>query len=150
MQQTPRDVESFDPPIQVSEDDLTSAVDEALFVDQLAVEQAEQSRFDRMLEQIDRYADDQTVVLSRQRADVQQRLKAAQAERDGAVGSDARRRAEDKLGNLKTRLEELDERIGKLQRREDENYQKWRTHTHRRYFRTLTSERILDVEFSLT
>ncbi len=136
-------------PLAVTEEDVEEAVDEVVFLDQTRVTEQEQERFERMIEQIERYVDDQVLVMRRERKGVEAQLEKARKKREAAVGADARNRAEAELERLQARLDELDAEIARLQARDDEEYEKWRRVAHERRYVAPTVERLFDVEVVL-
>jgi ABC-type phosphate transport system auxiliary subunit len=109
----------------------------------------EQVRFERTLEQVERFVDDQLLVLRRRREELDERLRHARTRRDAALGAEARSQAEAELGRLQAELDEADSEIARLAARRDPEYEKWRDHAHRRRYLAPSAERILDVEFVL-
>jgi adenine-specific DNA-methyltransferase len=143
----PEDVPPFDPPLAIDAQDIEDAVDEAVFCDQAAVARAEQDRFDRAMQQLERYADDQALVLRRRLHELQRRLEEAQGRHAAAAGADARARAEEQIRQLEEQLALLDARRRQLETRQDAEYQRWRDQVHQRRFAPPTHQQILDVEF---
>jgi len=145
----PEEAPPPDPPLTVTGEDVGEAVEEVVFLDQTRVADEEQARFERMIEQIERYVDDQVLVMRRERSGVEAQLLKAGKKREDAVGADARRRAEDELERAQTKLDELDAEITRLVARDDEEYEKWRRVAHERRYVAPTVERLLDVEVVL-
>jgi len=143
------DAERLEPPLDIADDEMEDAIEEALFVDQTRVADAEQKRFERQIEQVERFIEDQTLVLKRQRADLASMLDAAAKKRDAALGADARARAEEELVALQERSDGIDARIERLQTRDDPDYQRWRQRAHDRRYAAPEAARILDVELVL-
>ncbi len=115
---------------------LADALEEALWVDQRAIEGAEQARFERALLQLERFVEDRAMIGRRERQACAEALAAARRRRDEALGADARTRAEGEIRRLEARIGELDERVGALEARQDQEYQTWRQKHHdRRYAR---------------
>lgn len=110
----------FDPQL------LADLVDEAVFVDQQQVEEAEQKHFERAIGQLERFVEDKVLVCRRERTSVEEKLDAAKFRRDGIVGAAAREKIEAEIVRLAERFEILDQRIAALESREDEVYRKWR------------------------
>jgi hypothetical protein len=120
-----------------------------IFADQAEVSAQEQQRFDRSLEQIERYVEDQLLVLRRRLAAESKSLSAAEVRRDAALGSDARDEAEKRIRAIQKRIDELETEIQRLENRDDADYGQWRDRAHERRFRPPEVSRILDVEFVL-
>jgi len=135
--------------VAVDADVIDDAIDEILFFDQATVAEVEQERFERSIEQIERFLDDRLLVQRRLRESAEAKFARAQDRRDAALGSDARDAAEQELRALEKRIDELDAAIDRLERRDDESYEKWRDQAHQRRYATPEVERILDLEFVL-
>jgi superfamily II DNA or RNA helicase len=148
LEQPPRDCP---PPASARDldDAVNDAIDEMLFVDQSEVALQEQQRFDRSLEQIERYVEDQLLVLRRRLANENKSLRAAEERRDAALGSEARDDAERRMRTVQRRIDELESEIQRLEKREDAGYGQWRDRAHQRRYRAPEVTRILDVEFVL-
>jgi superfamily II DNA or RNA helicase len=129
--------------------ELDDAIEEMIFADQAEVSAQEQQRFDRSLEQIERYVEDQLLVLRRRLAAESKSLSAAEVRRDAALGSDARDEAEKRIRAIQKRIDELETEIQRLENRDDADYGQWRDRAHERRFRPPEVSRILDVEFVL-
>jgi hypothetical protein len=128
---------------------LDDAVDEAVFVDQRQVEEAEQKHFERAIGQLERFVEDKILVCRRERASIADKLRAARARRNEIVGSTARDRIEEEILRLATKDEGLDRRIGALESREDEVYRKWRDEYHELRYRTPTVIRLFQATFEI-
>jgi hypothetical protein len=133
----------------IDEEDLEEEIEESLFLDQSEVHRPEQVRFERMLEQIERYIDDQILILRRDTIRLEQDQETLQRRRDSALGADARAREEKALMKVEEELENVEERLTKLYARDDEDYVKWRTYANERRYVKPTTERILDVVFEV-
>jgi superfamily II DNA or RNA helicase len=129
--------------------ELDEAIEEMIFADQAEVSAQEQQRFDRSLEQIERYVEDQLLVLRRRLAGEEKSLRAAEERRDAALGSDARDTAEKRMRVVQKRIDELEAEIERLEKRDDADYCQWRDRAHERRYRPPEVTRILDVEFVL-
>lgn len=140
------DTPPFDPPLAL---DLEDAVGEALFLDQAEIEGAEQARFERALAQVERYAEDRARILQRQLGTLERKIQAVRARRDGAVGTDAREKAEIELAALELDEARLRPAVTRLEARDDESYLRLREDLHRRRFTPARSESLLDVTFTL-
>jgi hypothetical protein len=118
-------------------------------MDQADAAGVEQQRFERNLEQIERYMEDQLLVLRRRLSAATTTLRAAEDKRDRALGSEARKDAEERARKVQKEIDELEAQIERLQNRDDAEYEKWRKHAHERRYRPPSVTRILDVEFIL-
>jgi hypothetical protein len=115
---------------------LDDLIDEAVFVDQQFVEDAEQKHFEQAIGQLERFVEDKILLCRRDRASIADRLKSARARRDDIVGSSARERVEADIRQLAERDEALDRRVSALESREDEVYRKWRDQYHELRYQT--------------
>jgi len=120
-----------------------------LFVEQAEAASHEQQRFERSLEQIERYMEDQLLVLRRRFNAATVALSAAEDKRDTALGSEARSQAEERVRKVQGEIDELHGEIERLQNRNDPEYEKVREQMHSRRYREPDIIRILDVEFVL-
>ncbi len=128
---------------------LDDAVDELLFHDTGAAGAQEQPRFERTLEQIERFVSDRVLLLERQRAQTIARLDQAMTAREAAIGAEQRDRAERNLKAAQTDLDRLDAEIARLRAGDDEKYQRWRRHTEERRYAKPEIEHLLDAEFEI-
>jgi hypothetical protein len=126
---------------------LDDAIEELLFLDHADTTGVEQQRFERNLEQIERYIEDQLLVLRRRLNAASATLRAAEDKRDSALGSEARKDAEERVRSVQKEIDDLDAQIERLQNRDDAEYEKWRKHAHERRYRPPSVSRILDMEF---
>ena len=148
LEHAPRDRQPFDPALAM-EDAVEDAIAELVFADQASVAGDEQPHFERSLEQIERYMDDQVLVLRRRLTAANESLNAAEEQRNAALGADARGQAEERLRRIAGEIEGLEAQIRRLEDRQDPEYERWREHAHRRRYRAPETTRILDVEFIL-
>jgi len=128
---------------------LQDAIDEIVFLEQEQVGVPEQQRFERNLEQIESFVEDQLLVLRRRLTAAQATLRSSEDQRDRALGSDARTEAERKVRNTQTQIDELEAQIERLENRSDREYEKWRELANTRRFRAPEITRILEVEFTI-
>lgn len=140
----PRDGDS-----PISDDDLQVTVDEAVFLDQLKVNIPEEARFQRAIEQVERFIDDRILVLRRQRSQLDHQYRDAVRRRDGATGPTARQDADQRVKTVQAECEQCDAEIGRLTQRRDDEYQRWHRKALERRARAPEVTRILDVEFIL-
>jgi hypothetical protein len=73
-------------------------------------------------------------VQKRRRADLLRQLEEAQAHRDAAIGSDARAQAESRVVQIDVKVGEVDAAIEKLERRENDTFQRFNEHIYRRRY----------------
>lgn len=129
---------------------VEDALDEAVFLDQREVEEREQRHFELAIGQLERFVEDKVLVCRRERAGVQEKLRAARERRDEVVGASARERVEAEILRLTERDEALERRIAALDSRQDEAYQKWRNEYHDLRYRAPKVTRLFQVAFRLT
>lgn len=133
----------------VSDAEIDDAVDELVFHDAGVASGREQPRFERTLEQIERFVSDRILLLERTRDAVIQRLARAESTRSSAVGSEQRDRADQTLRRCQHELERLDEEIARLRAGDDPGYQRWRQHTQDRRYAAREIHQLLDLEFEI-
>ncbi len=141
---------SDDPPLRVAPDDVDDAVQAALFADQREAAASDQARFERALEQLERYVDDQALVLRREREELADEAGRLATKRDRTLSMQGRRKLEAELARLEARQEQAAERLARLEAREDPDYVRWRADAHRRRYAPPEVTRVLDVEFALS
>jgi superfamily II DNA or RNA helicase len=148
LEQTPRDLPGIEPPFDL-EDALADAMEQEIFIDQAEVATEEQQSFNQHMEQIERYVEDQILVLRRRLSLAAAELQSAREKRDAALGSDAREQAEQRIRRVEQQIEAMEAEVARLDNREDPAFEKWRERAHQRRFRPPDIVRILDVEFIL-
>lgn len=141
------DIAGFDPPLPDADAVLDDALEEALFDAQGDIEEYAQQRFEQRMERIERFVEDRTLLLRRKHADLAKRIREAEHERDQAMSADARTKAGSKLRRLTVQLEEIDEELTRLAKRDDETYQLQRDRAHQLRFAPPTVEVVLDLEW---
>jgi hypothetical protein len=146
LEQQPRD-RAFGSPVEVG--GLDDAIEELVFLDQVEAPDYEQQRFERTLEQIERSVDDRLLVLRRRLTAETKALRQAEERRDTALGSEARDHAERRMQAIQKEIDSLEAEIGRLEKRDDAEYQRWREQAHERRYRPPEITRVLDVEFIL-
>ena len=137
------------PPVRVDAEAMHDAIEEALFLALTDDGAREQRRFEETLERLERYMADRVLVLDRQRAELEARRVEAIARRDGAVGSEARSRAEAELAVLDREAEQQDAELQRLRRRDDEDYELWRMRAHERRYTVPRWESMLELCFEI-
>jgi hypothetical protein len=133
----------------VSAADLEDATEELLIEIQHEVDAAEQQRFERASLQAARFLEDRVLVQQRRRAALLRQLDDAQTRRDAAVGSEAREEAEARLAQLDVKLAEVGAVIEKLERRDNDAFQRFHDHIHVRRFSPPTLELLLELELTV-
>lgn len=128
---------------------VEDAVEELAFTDQVEVSGEEQAPFERNLEQLERYVEDQLLVLRRRLSAARQSLLAAQDKRESALGAELRSQAEARVRSIQEGIDAIDKEVARLETRDDADYQKWRRRVQQRRDRPPQIHRLLDVEFVL-
>jgi hypothetical protein len=133
----------------VAREDLDDAVEELLFHDTSEASRLEQPRFERTLEQIERFITDRVLLLERQRDAEVTRLTKAQDARDSAIGAEQRNVAERAMRKAQTEIDSLDDKLRELRAGDDERYRKWRRHTEERRYTPPEIEHLFDAELEI-
>ena len=136
-------------PSGVTDEQLSDAADELLFESTHENSAREQARFERTLEQVERFVTDRVVLLDRERVSTIQRVAKAEADRAAAIGAYQRDRADRALQRAQARLDELDAEIVRLRAGDDDRYRQWRDHSQQRRFVTPEIEHLVDAEVVL-
>lgn len=136
---------SYAPPAALEE-----AVADAVLENQAATAISDRDRFDRMLWQLDRYVEDQALLLRRKEAAIQERIDEAERRRERSLTAGGRAKDDEDIRSYNRQIEHLVERIAKLEKGDDPDYQLWRNRLHERRFRKPQVHRILEVEFEIT
>jgi hypothetical protein len=131
---------------RLTDDDLEDAIERVLFDLESRSIAAEQQRFDRAIAQVERFVDDRILLLKRRREDLLDRFRQAEEKRDRALGPDARAEAEARLHQLQLDIDETENRIAKLERRDDVEFVRLRDRINGRHFAPKKVERILQAE----
>jgi hypothetical protein len=133
-------------PPAVPDESLDDAVEELLFLDGGA---AEQARFELTLEQLERFIGDRVLILERQRAAATADLLASEAARDAAMGAAERDRAARALRRAQGEIERVEGEIARLRAGDDPHYQRWRQHAQERRYAPPVVDRLIDAEFEI-
>jgi hypothetical protein len=137
------------PPLPTSSIDdatLQDAAEETLFSIQSKVDDLEQKRFERAQQQADSYIEDRLLVLQKRRATLAVRLDQAKQREQGATGSVARTEADAAVVSLQTTLDDVDDALARLERRDDELYRKYQDHIQQRRYTPPKVERVFDLD----
>jgi hypothetical protein len=137
------------PKVEIESGVVDDAVEELAFTDQVEVTGLEQAPFERNLEQLERYVEDQLLVLRRRLNAARQSLLAAQDKRESALGAELRSQAEARVRSIQEGVDAIESEVARLETRDDADYQKWRRRVQQRRDRPPQIERLLDVEFVL-
>jgi hypothetical protein len=143
------DVDELAPPLRIEPEAMQDALEEAMFVNQADDSAREQRRFEETLERLERFMADRILVLERQGAELEERRREAVARRDGAVGSQARSRAERDLAELDRERELLAAEIHRLRARDDEDYELWRLRAYERRYTVPRWGSMLELRFEV-
>jgi hypothetical protein len=130
----------------VSEEVLEDATQEVLFSVQAVVDAAEHGRFERALQQAERFIEDRLLVLNKRRRALVERLEQTQLRRDGATGSAARTDAERAVMAAQIPLDEVEGAIARLEQRDDETFRSYQEHIQRRRYTPPRVEHVFDME----
>jgi hypothetical protein len=129
---------------------LEDAVAEAVLENQAATAISDRDRFDHMLWQLDRYVEDQALLLRRRQVAIEQRIDDAERRRERALTAGGRAKEDQAILNFRRQIQHLGDRIATLEKGDDPDYQLWRNRLHERRFRKPEVHRILEVEFEIT
>ena len=130
-------------------DTVDDLIEELVFTDQAEVASYEQRPFERNLEQIERYVEDQLMVLRRRLNVANGALRAAEDRRAAALGAEARSQAETRVRTIQEEIDSIKAEVDRLEVRDDAEYQRWHQHVHDRRSKPPQVTRLLDVEFVL-
>ena len=133
----------------VPDDAVEDAVDVLVFEDAGHASAAQQVRFERTVEQVERFLADRILLRERERDGVTTKLARAEAARDAAIGSDQRDRAEQAMRRAQTELERLDVEIASLRAGEDDTYRRWRDRAHDRRYERPEIEHLCDAQLEI-
>jgi adenine-specific DNA-methyltransferase len=128
---------------------MEDAVDETIFSLQAAVDAAEHARFERAMRQGERYLDDRLLVLRRRRQQNLERLERVQHRRDGAMGPQAREEAEQVVIAAQLALDENDNAIESLERRDNETFRKFEAHIQQRRYAPPRMEALFELALDI-
>ncbi len=143
----PRDVAWPNGPPVIDKDALDEALEVAVLEDQSTTTVEDQKRFERKLEQLDRFLEDQVRVLNAQRTRLERKRKETEGKQATAPSLLERRGTE--VQALEVEIQKLGERIERLQKGNDPDYQQWRDRLYARRFQRPTVQRILEVDFQV-
>ena len=133
--------------IAVDDRDIDDAIQEAVLKDQVETTKVDQKRFERKLAQLDRYLEDQILVLKRKLAVLERRL--GERQKKSATVPSVLAQKDREIQSIERDISKLRARIEHLQQGEDDDYQKWRDKLYERRFQRPVVERILLVDFRI-
>jgi adenine-specific DNA-methyltransferase len=134
----------------INQTELDDAVEECVLRDQAATTIEDETRFNRKLEQLDRYLEDQIFVLKRARANRERKLLEAERKKQSATLPSTLTREDRSIYRLQGEMRTIEERIERLQQGADPDYQRWRDRLYERRYQRPSVERILEVSFRIT
>jgi len=138
------------PAERVDEASMLDGQEQALFLLQAQVDDAEHRRFEAASLQAERFLDDRLLVLRKKQAAIAARIEAAERRRDGATGSEARTDAEHALRKAAAELEGVSARVARLQARDDTRYQRYLEHIQARRYTPPRLETLVDLDVVFT
>jgi adenine-specific DNA-methyltransferase len=136
-------------PLALNQALLNDAIEEAVLEDQAASTSKDQDRFNRNLEQLDRYLDDQILVLQRKCSSLERNLEAMKNRKEKAAAPSLLTPLDRNIHSLEREMFRLEERIERLRDGEDPNYQQWRDRLYHRRFQRPVVEHVLEVDFKV-
>jgi hypothetical protein len=128
---------------------LEDAVADTILENQAATAISDRNRFEHMLGQLDRYVEDQVLLLRRRQATLEERIDESERRRERALTAAARNQEDESISHYRRQIQHLADRMETLEKGNDPDYQLWRTRLHERRFRKPEVERILDVQFEI-
>jgi superfamily II DNA or RNA helicase len=134
---------------RVDEDVLEDAIDDAVLDEQLRISQIDEERFLKKLETLDRYLDDQVLVLRRQQATLARKLDDETVKQQRATSPTAESKAKKAVESLEGDIRSLDEKIERLRQGEDADYQQWRQRLFERRFNAPEIDRLVEASFEI-
>jgi hypothetical protein len=140
---------AYPPAPSVPEPVLADAVEEAVFEELASLGAQDHPRFERTLEQVERFLGDRVLLLEQRRARTLAALSRAQEARDAAVSSQQRDRAEDVLSRAQRELEDIDSELGLLRAGQDDTYVRWRQIAEQRRFAENEVTVLVEAEFEV-
>ena len=133
--------------LQIDDGAILDAIDEAILEDQSTTMVEEETHFVRKLEQLDRYLEDQILVLRRQQLTLSRKLEEEELKKERATSPASQRRASQSIESLQAETQKLEDRIERLRQGQDTDYEQWRSRLFERRFRQPQVERILEATF---
>ena len=131
----------------VDPDLVADVVEERVMLDQAAVAELEQERFDKMMRQLDRYLQDQIMVLKRERDSQLLKIETFERRGESETSSVKRRELGREAKRLETQVEKLDARIEALSAGDDNDYRQWVETLQQRRYKPPNVERLVEFDF---
>jgi hypothetical protein len=131
---------------QLAQTVVDDAVEEALFGLQASLDGREHERFERAVQQAERFIEDRLLVLKGRRHKQLNRLDDASRRRETATGADARSDAELAVVKVQTALEEIEAAITRLDARDDPTFRSYHDHIYERRYAPPRVTTLFDLE----
>jgi hypothetical protein len=128
---------------------VDDAVAEAVLRDQAVTKIRDEERFNRQLEQLDRYLEDQMLVLKRQKAARERKIEAAQSRKERAMVPSVLQQEDQASQVLQKEVRRLADRIARLEEGDDADFQEWRDRLYERRYQRPAVERIIEVNLQI-
>jgi len=128
---------------------LHDAIDTALLIDQAAVSDQDQARFDQMLRQLDYYLADQVQIIRRKEAGLNVQIEELEKRLRSAHGVQAGDAINAQLKSLLKERGRVEQQIADLQEGGDAEYRQWRERLVTRRYSRPDITRVLDVRFEI-
>ena len=113
-------------------------------------ETPEQSRYERAMQQLERFLDDRALLLKQERLAVLARIAKAESARATVLGAMAHTRADETLKDLEQQKDDIEAQIERLEGREDKDFQRLRDRVLKKRFVEPRIERLIDVPVRLS
>lgn len=124
---------------------------ELLVSDDLAeVARGEEARFVKALSQIERYMEDQLLLLRRKCKSTTEQIGQAQEDFSQSIGAEQRTKIEKRQKRLETELEKLGQQVARLEARDDESYQQLREQAFTRRYAEPVVEVLFQAEVAIS
>ena len=136
--------------LSIDADVLADAIDDTVLDEQFAVSKLEETRFQKKIETLDRYLDDQVLVLRRQQTTLSRKLEEEMLRRERATSPGVLERATRAIYTLKRQITDFDEKIEQLRQGEDPDYHQWRERLFERRFRQPEITRLVEATFEIS
>jgi len=145
----PEDCPDIEPSTCISDGDIEAAVAEAIFQEHANISQRNQDRFDQIMDQLERYVEDQLFALQKDLELAEQNLGEKLDEKNTALVSARRNKASREADRIQVRIDRLKVRIDQLELREDSVYQSSKARAYQKRFAQPETNIVLDVGFEL-
>jgi hypothetical protein len=128
---------------------LQDAIDTAVLVDQAAVSDQDQARFDQMLRQLDYYLSDQVLIMRRKESRLNVQIEELEKKLGHTLGVQAGEATERQLRSLTKERDRVAQQIAGLEDGGDDEYRKWREGLFARRYSRPDVTRVLDVRLEI-